>query len=58
MKITVKIATIEVTVDRPNFKEANTVGQDEPVMKTVIIPTLHEAVQKAKELYNIKKDNL
>lgn len=58
MKITVKIGTVEVIVDRPNYKEPETTKGDEYAMNDTILPTLREAAEKAKELYNLQKDEL
>lgn len=61
MKVSVKIEDIEVVVDRPNFGDdmATDTRADrrKSIMIETIIPTLKEAVDKAKELYELKKQN-
>lgn len=52
MKIIVKISDIEIEINRPAFREQGTIEQDSKVMTSVILPTLTTAVEKAKELYN------
>jgi hypothetical protein len=58
MKITVKISDIEICIERPEFKEwaSNTAQKD--FMTDTIIPTLEKAIEKAKELYNNRIENL
>lgn len=54
MKISVKIADVEVIVDRPNFKEADKVESDYKLMRDVVLPTIKEAALHAYELYELK----
>lgn len=54
MKITVRIADIEVVVDRPGFKDASTTLQDKPLFENIVKPTVILATDKAKELYELK----
>lgn len=54
MKITVKIDTVEVCIEREKFGEAKLISQDKEIMDTVIIPTLVEATKSAKELFTLK----
>ena len=54
MRITVKISDIEVTIERPAFREGN-MAQDRIALSEQVIPTLKEAIEKAKESYNIKQ---
>jgi len=55
MRITVKISDIEVTIERNNFVEGRTTSQEPATMNDVVLPTIKEAVAKAKELYQLKK---
>lgn len=52
MRITVKLADIEVTIDRPNIKEADSVTSDVRMTKEVVFPTLEMAVEKVLSLQN------
>lgn len=54
MRVTVKIGDIEVTIKRPGFREGNMAAQDRATLSEQVIPTLKEATDKAKELYNLK----
>lgn len=64
MKIKVKIDTIEIEIDRPNFRDydksvTNGVEWRMNMMKDSVIPTLTELVNKAKELYELtQKDKI
>jgi hypothetical protein len=55
MRITVKIEDIEVTIDRPNIKEADRVDGDIKMTKEVVLPTLEAAVKHAQSMYTQKK---
>lgn len=52
MRITVKLKDIEVTIDRPNIKEADRVSSDVHMTKEVVFPTLDMAVEKVLSLQN------
>lgn len=54
MRITVRIEDIEVTVDRHDFKEAEILVNESIIMKDVVLPSIKEATDKAKELYKLK----
>lgn len=62
MRIKVKIDDIEVEVDRPKFHDYDyhysteklTLKKD--IMNDSILPILNEAVEKAKELYNLRNN--
>jgi hypothetical protein len=58
MRVTVKIGNVEVTIERPNFKEAVYVSAESQTMKDVVIPTLSAAIEQAKELYNLKSEHV
>jgi hypothetical protein len=57
MKVTVKIGTVEVTVDRQNFKDDGDHQRRTYIMRDTVIPTLDKVVEKAKELYQLQKQN-
>lgn len=61
MKVTVRISDVEVTIERKNFDDYSV---EKPthlsdvrinMMKDTVIPTLEAAIEKAKELYNLKQ---
>ena len=54
MRVTVKIGTVEVTVDRPNFIDDGLADGRENRMKDTVVPTLEEATKRAKELYQLQ----
>lgn len=57
MKITVKIDSVEVVIDRPSFGDYGDRHIQEArqnIMKDTVIPMLTEATNKAKELFNLK----
>lgn len=62
MRVTIKIGTVEVTVDRPNFQDykigvyQNPAGARGLMITDSIIPVLKEATEKAKELYKFQSD--
>lgn len=58
MKIIVKISDIEVVINRPNFSDAKSTEQDKSILKDTILPTLNVAVEKTKELYNNRIEQL
>lgn len=53
MRVTVKIGAVEVTVDRPRFNDEGDPKGRQNRMNDTVIPTLNEAVNKAKELYQL-----
>ncbi len=63
MKITVKIEDITVVIDRPKFDDySSATNTDGPawrksLLEGTVLPTLTEAVDKAKQLYQLKKEN-
>ena len=60
MKVIVKIADIEVVVDRPKFYDTENYDSQERrqnLMNDTILPTIKEATERAKELYKLKKEN-
>ena len=52
MRVTIKIGTVEVTVDRPNFVEPS--SNKALAMESSVLPTLKEATDRAKELYQLQ----
>ena len=54
MRITVKIDTIEISIDRPKFREGATEDQDKYNMRSTVMPCLEEVIKKAKELYELR----
>jgi len=53
MKITVRISSVEIIIDRDEFREGQNNEQDIQTLRDTIIPMLSEAVKSAKELYLI-----
>lgn len=60
MKITVRIASVEVIIERPKLEDwhlndefANGPEFRKDMMENTVIPMLREATDKAKELYTI-----
>lgn len=57
MKITVKIASVEIIIDRPNMSDydsnfdCNAIEWRKSLLEGTVIPMLSEAVKSAKELY-------
>lgn len=56
MKITVRISSIEIIIDRPDFMESKALNHDPVVLRESVLPTLTEAVKQAKELYLAGRD--
>ena len=63
MKITVKIEDIAVEIDRPKFADyAHGISSSgskwrKNLMEDTVLPTLEEAINKAKELYKLKQES-
>lgn len=61
MRVTVRISDVEVTIERENFDDytATIPGHRSDVrqnmMKDTVLPTLQAAIDKAKDLYNLKQ---
>ena len=55
MRVTVKIEDVEVTIDRPNFKEAQHVDTEKKTFDYTVKPTLEAATAKAIELHELKQ---
>ena len=62
MKITVRIADVEVCIDRPKMADYEINGGNslwrKNLMEDSVLPMLKEATNKAKELYELRKTNM